>query len=387
MKPVCVTGFGIIDALGNNPIDCYNNYMSDKNFISEIDFTSNINKCFFVDELNCVLPTGFKSNNLSKSSKFALHTVNQAMKMANVPETKNVGVFFSGSIPYDTQQVFFSNFYGASTKRVTPRKIINALPGAVSSMIAMTYQFEGINVGVNAACSTGMATVDYAMRYIDDYDYLVVGSTDDTSNPITATLFDTLGALSNESKPFDQKRSGFVLGEGAGCFILESEEKALARGAKIYARLHKVGASSDTVSETSPNPNGLGALVSMNKSISNAGLIVDFVNAHATSTVVGDDIEFNAVSKILDVPMYSCKGKIGHTLSASSIIESIYVILFGMKGHSGHNFNLTDPLSTSKNLITEPKFINDKNIVTLKNSFAFGGRCMSQIIEVINSKI
>jgi 3-oxoacyl-[acyl-carrier-protein] synthase II len=386
MKPICVTGFGIIDALGNNPLDCYNNYMSDKNFISDIDLTPNINKCFFINESDCILPEGYKSNNISKSSKFALHVVNQAMNMANVSDTKNVGVFFSGNVPLDHQQVFFSNLYGVNPKRLTPRKVLNSLPGSISTLITLAYQFKGINVGLNAACATGMTTIDYAMRCIDEYDYVVVGSTDDSASLLTAKLFDTLGALSNESKPFDKERSGFVLGEGAGCFILESEEKALARGAKIYARLYKVGISSDTASETSPDPDGKGAIESINKSISNAGLNIDFVNAHATSTVIGDDIEFNAISKVLNVPIYSCKGKIGHTLSASSIIESIYVILFGMNGHSGYNFNLTNPLSPSQNLITKPKAINNRNIVTLKNSFGFGGRCMSQVIEVINNE-
>jgi 3-oxoacyl-[acyl-carrier-protein] synthase II len=386
MKPICVTGFGIIDALGNNPIDCYNNYMSDNDFISDISLTPNIKKCFFIDESNCVLPPGYKANNISKSSKFALHVVNQAMNMANVSDTKNVGVFFSGNVPLDHQQVFFSNLYGVNPKRLTPRKVLNSLPGSISTLITLAYQFKGINVGLNAACATGMANIDYAMRSIDEYDYLVVGSTDDNCSPISATLFDTLGALSNESKPFDKTRSGFVLGEGAGCFILESEEKAIARGAKIYARLHKVGIASDTASETSPDPDGKGAIESIKKSISNAGLDIDFVNAHATSTVVGDDIEFNAISKVLDVPIYSCKGKIGHTLLSSSIIESIYVILFGMNGHSGYNFNLTNPLSTSQNLITKPRAINNRNIVTLKNSFGFGGRCMSQVIEVINNE-
>lgn len=379
----CVTGYGIIDALGNNPLDCYNNYMSDKNFVSNATLTPNINKCFSVNDEECILPSGHKETHLSKSSKFALHVVHQAMSMANVSDTKNVGVFFSGNIPLDHHQTFFSNLYGTSTKRLTPRKILNVLPGSLSTLITLTYQFRGINVGVSAACATGIATIDYAMRYIDEYDYVIVGSTDDSAHPIAAKLFDTLGALSNESKPFDKDRLGFVLGEGAGCFILESEEKALARGAKIYARLHKVGIASDTSSETSPDPEGKGAIESMNKSISNAGLEIDFVNAHGTSTIVGDDIEFNAISKVLDVPIYSCKGKIGHTLAASAIIESIYIVLFGINGHSGYNFNLTNPLSNSSNLITKPRFINNKNIVTLKNSFGFGGRCMSQVIEVI----
>lgn len=220
------------------------------------------------------------------------------------------------------------------------------------------------------------------MRFLDDYDYIVVGAGDCCSSKHAANIFGSLGALANHSSPFDNNRAGFVLGDGAGCIILESEAKAKARGAKIYATLHKPGFSGDTSSDTSPDPDGRGAKEAMRRAIANAGNIeIDAVNAHATSTIVGDKIEYDAIRSITNAPIYSCKGKIGHTINASGIIETIYTIMFSQHHHLGYTFNLNNPFVDDPNLPVQPIML-DKSITTLNNSFGFGGRCVSQVIEV-----
>lgn len=375
----CVTGFGMVDALGFDPNSCYREYMTHGTKTSQIDTGLAIHTAYVVDDTKCILPPSINHVNLSRNARMALHAANQALK--DVPYSQNVGVFFSGNMPTDLQDEFFTKYHQGSRRLVSPRKTINILPGFTSSIIAQTFGFEGINTGAIAACSTGTATIDYAMRYLDDYDYVVVGSTDDSSLRPSAHLFNILGALSNHSAPFDKSRNGFVLGEGAGCLILEHPDKAAARGAKVYATLHKVHSATDTESETSPDRQGKGAVKAMRSAIDEYGGIIDVVNAHGTSTVIGDQIEYDAIRSVISAPIFSCKGKIGHTLNASGIIETIYNILFGINHHTGFNHNLTEPLADDSNLITHPIQI-DRDIVVLKNTFGFGGRCTSQVIEI-----
>ena len=373
----CVTGFGIVDALGFTPTQCYENYMSDKDFIQHLESDTPINRAFIVDEKACEYPPGVKIPPLSRSARLSLHAVKHAISSAGVSPSENVGVFFSHGALGEIDHEFHTG------KRLSPRRVISGLVGSIPSLISQTYGFRGINTGTSAACATGLITIDYAMRFLDEYDYVVVGAADCLSSKHGALLFNQIGALANHSTPFDNGRAGFVLGDGAGCLILESYEKAVARGAKIHAILHKPGISNDTSSDTSPDPDGRGAKDAMRKALANSGFEdVDAVNAHATSTVIGDIIEYNAIRSITNAPIYSCKGKMGHTINASGIIETIYTIMFASNKHIGYTFNLKDPLSADPGLVTEPVYLD--NIVTLNNSFGFGGRCVSQVIEVSN---
>lgn len=380
----CVTGYGIIDALGASPEECYANYMSDSVPVSKIKTRTEIDTFFGVDEDKIILPSSVARNRISKQTALSLHTAKQACEMAGITSSSNTAVIFASGVPTDSYEEHFLNYYTSQGKRVGPRKFIDTISGSTSYAISSLFGFTGARTANHAACTTGIYSIDYAIRCLEEYDHVVVG----TSEIVTETtihLFESLRALSNNSMPFDQHRSGFVAGEGSGCLVLESEKKARARNARVYARVYLPGLASDDEGDTLPNPDGKGAIAAMRKAIDNAGIQfsdVDFVNAHATSTPAGDEVEYRAVRGVTEAPVYSCKGKIGHLLTSCNINEIIYSILFSQKSHSGFNTNLTTPIYQSHHLPTSPVYVNKTSIVTLKNSFGFGGRCASLIITV-----
>ena len=202
---------------------------------------------------------------------------------------------------------------------------------------------------------------------------MIVGGADAGVNEIDIALFSFLRALGTESKPFDENRDGFIMGEGSGILILESEEKALKRGANVIAWLYEAGHASDAWDRTSPS--GVGAVMAMNNAVE-AGGLPDVVNAHGTSTPAGDEVEHRSIREITSAPIYSVKGKIGHTFSAASVLETIYSILSMQNGIIPPCHNTNTP---AFDVVTKPT--RGEFNKTLNNSFGFGGKCISQIIE------
>jgi 3-oxoacyl-[acyl-carrier-protein] synthase II len=191
-----------------------------------------------------------------------------------------------------------------------------------------------------------------------------------------------LGALGEKSAPFDNQRNGFIPGEGAGCMILESEKSAVNRNAKIYGFIENTSLANDAYHLTSPDPEGTGAKHVM-KSIT-SGISKDdiaFCSAHATSTLIGDVIEYRAIIDVLGkVPTMSFKSKIGHTMASSSIIETIYTVLSLNQGLILPNFNLNAcDFDSEKILVYREQKTSRKYAV--KNSFAFGGKCASILLS------
>jgi 3-oxoacyl-[acyl-carrier-protein] synthase II len=173
------------------------------------------------------------------------------------------------------------------------------------------------------------------------------------------------------------------MADGAGVLILQSSEKVKEFGSRDYAKLYPVGSASDALSLTSPAEDGRGSKIAMKKALRYVENI-DVISAHATSTVVGDPIEYSVVSEMLpNTPIYAPKSKTGHTLAASGIIETIYAIESSKNGIIPHCQNLKNcSFDTNKTLTREPITINKEVIRTLNNSFGFGGKSASQVIEV-----
>jgi 3-oxoacyl-[acyl-carrier-protein] synthase II len=359
----------MIDALGNNPESCWNAMIDEYDYYRPTEF-ENHPRAFYPEPDSWILPDRLRTKDFSRSSLYAFHTVNQALNHANLEPQPNVGVFFSTTTGgNDLQFSMFKNW------KLFPRKIINSMSDSLASQISLHYGFKGINTCIASACATGLVTIDYAMRFIDDYDYLIVGGSDIGVNGIDIPAFNILNALGTSSKPFDNSRDGFIMGEGAGCLILESEEKAKARGAKIYAYLHPIAHFSDAMDRTAPS--GEGAVETMKKA---AIVKPDVINAHGTSTPIGDEVEHRSIQSLFpDIPIYSCKGKIGHTFAAAGILETIYSILSMQNSIIPHTQGCTNPMDC---VIIEP--IQKEIKTTLNNSFGFGGRCCSQLIEVNN---
>ena len=388
MKRVAVTGMGIIDTLGANPKECFDSMLDTSYNHPPLYSHSRLERhrtqpVFPVDRSKLVIPelrpTVFK--NLEHCNLFALHTVEQALKQSGVKHSENVGVIGSSITLGNYFAMDTWNSMISETGRVRPKLLLNCAKDFMSGFISQHYGYKGLNTCIQAACATSMFSIDYAMRYVDEYDYVVCVISDHGVEEADVGFFRQLGAIGTKSCPFDDDRDGFIMGEGSGAFILESEEKANKRNANIIAYLHTPGFGSDITSPTSPDPDGAGAKLSMRNALNDNN--VSFVNAHGTSTPMGDEIEYNAIKEVVgNVPIVSNKSKIGHTMGACGIIEAIYTIKSLQSGQIPDNHNITKCSFDTDGMITNKnRTITGK--MALNNSFGFGGKCASQLIEIV----
>jgi 3-oxoacyl-[acyl-carrier-protein] synthase II len=288
-------------------------------------------------------------------------------------------------------------------RRVSPFFIPGRLINLASGYVSIEHGLKGPNHAVVTACSTGAHAIGDASRLIalGDADVMVAGGTESPIGRIGMAGFCAARALStgfNEtperaSRPYDKDRDGFVMGEGAGVLILEEYEHARARGAKMYAEVIGYGLSGDAYHITSPPPDGDGAFRSMSAAIKRAGVSasdIDYINAHGTSTQVGDEIELAAVERLLGnvaskVSMSSTKSSTGHLLGAAGAIEAIFSILAIRDNIAPPTINLEHPsVETAIDLVPLTPRKREINIA-LSNSFGFGGTNASVIVQrVVN---
>tara|TARA_B100000902_G_scaffold129323_1_gene128485 strand:+ start:1265 stop:2407 length:1143 start_codon:yes stop_codon:yes gene_type:complete len=377
MKRVAVTGIGMIDALGNNPVQCFDNLLNNKSYDKPFeDIVAprkqiKVNNCHIPTSEN-IYPEDFNTKllkNMPRSMCYALHSTHQALLDSKIDISENVGVFYSTCCSKN------GLFDMVIKERMHPLKALNQPCDSAASLISQYYGTTGVNFAAQAACATGIVSIDIAMRFIDEYDYVICGGSDNGINEVDLEVFSSLRALGNKSMPFDNNRDGFVMGEGGGCMILESEEKAIMRGARIHAWLYPVAHASDAFDRT--NPSGSGARIVMNKALENAEVdTVDYVNAHGTSTPVGDRVEYEAIQDIGDLLVTSNKGKIGHTFAAAGILETIYSVLSIQHNIIPHTYNCIN--TEYKNIVKSP-IKTDVDFV-MNNSFGFGGKCASLVI-------
>jgi 3-oxoacyl-[acyl-carrier-protein] synthase II len=261
------------------------------------------------------------------------------------------------------------------------------------------HKLKGPNHSVVTACSTGAHAIGDAGRLIalGDANVMVAGGAESAVNRLSMAGFAACRALSTNfndhpekaSRPYDRDRDGFVMGEGAGCVVLEELEHAKARGAHIYAELVGYGLSGDAYHITSPSPDGDGAYRSMSAALKRAGLSpsdIDYVNAHGTSTQVGDEIELQAVERLMGnaagaLTMSSTKSSVGHLLGAAGAIEAIFSILAMRDQVAPPTLNLDHP-SVETAIDLAPHTARPRRIdVALSNSFGFGGTNASLIFQ------
>ena len=284
-------------------------------------------------------------------------------------------------------------------RRVTPFFIPGRIINLASGYVSIEFGLKGPNHSVVTACSTGAHAIGDAARMImfGDADVMLAGGTESPVNRISLAGFAALRALStgfNEdptraSRPYDKDRDGFVMGEGAGVVVLESLEHAQARGAKIYAELIGYGLSGDAYHITAPAPDGDGAFRCMVAALKRAGISpgeVDYINAHGTSTPMGDEIELGAVQRLVgnaagQISMSSTKSCIGHLLGAAGAVEAIFSILAIRDGIAPPTINLDNPsVETPIDLV--PHQARKREIdIALSNSFGFGGTNASLVFR------
>jgi 3-oxoacyl-[acyl-carrier-protein] synthase II len=270
-----------------------------------------------------------------------------------------------------------------------------------SGYVSIEHGLKGPNSAVVTACSTGSHAIGDAGRMIalGDADVMVAGGTESPINRISMAGFAASRALSTAfndtptraSRPYDKDRDGFVLAEGAGVVVLEDYDHARARGAKIYAELIGYGLSGDAYHITAPTPDGDGALRCMSAAIKRAGISaseIDYINAHGTSTPLGDEIELGAVHRLVGnaagrMSMSSTKSSIGHLLGAAGAVEAIFSILALRDGVLPPTINLDNPsVATPIDLVPHHSKKKEVNVV-LSNSFGFGGTNASLIFRKI----
>jgi len=282
-------------------------------------------------------------------------------------------------------------------RRVSPFFIPGRIINLASGYVSIEFGLKGPNHAVVTACSTGAHAIGDAARMValGDAEVMVAGGTESPVNRISMAGFASLRALSTgfnkeptrASRPYDKDRDGFVMGEGAGAVVVESLEHAQARGAKIYAELIGYGMSGDAYHITAPSPDGDGAFRCMRMAIKRAGISVgdiDYINAHGTSTPLGDEIELGAVQRLIGnaagrVSMSSTKSCIGHLLGAAGAVEAIFSILAIRDGVAPPTINLDNPsVETPIDLVPQQARKREINIA-LSNSFGFGGTNASLI--------
>jgi 3-oxoacyl-[acyl-carrier-protein] synthase II len=338
---------------------------------------------------------------------YGMSAATQALRDANwAPETYEqqieTGVLIGSGIGglegiYDAS----ITLHEKGPRRISPFFIPGRLINLVSGQVSIAHNLKGPNHSVVTACSTGAHAIGDAGRIIalGDANVMVAGGAESAVNRLSLAGFSACRALSTSfndrpkqaSRPYDRDRDGFVMGEGAGCVVLEELEHAKARGARMYAELVGYGLSGDAYHLTSPAPDGDGALRSMSAALKRAGMFVDeidYVNAHGTSTPVGDEIELRAVERLLGnsagkTTMSSTKSSIGHLLGAAGAVEAIFSILAIRDQIAPPTLNLDHP-SVETTIDLAPHVARERPIrAALSNSFGFGGTNASLIFRAM----
>ena len=408
MRRVVVTGIGLLSSIGLGKDNAWKNLLIGKSGIKKIDH-------FNTDEFTCKI-AGYISNDENNTNYFDISSFLDnkeikrndrfiqygivAAKMAiedsginnlSDEEKLKTGVIVGSGIGgLETIYNGSLTIKNSGPRKLSPFFIPSSLINLLSGQISIKYGFKGPNHSVVTACATGAHSIGDAGEIIKRgaADIMIAGGAEAAVCELGLAGFCAARSLSTSynnspeyaSRPWDKNRDGFVMGEGAGIIVLEELENAKRRGAKIYAELIGYGMSGDAYHITAPSEDGDGGFRAMKQSLKMANISpedIDYVNAHGTSTIKGDQIELNAIMRLFDkhknLFVSSTKSSIGHLLGAAGSVESIFSILAINNSIAPGTLNLEDPIESNNINLVAKVPIETKINIALSNSFGFGG--------------
>jgi 3-oxoacyl-[acyl-carrier-protein] synthase II len=412
-RRVVVTGLGCISPVGNNVQDSWNNLLAGQSGIDRISsFDASTLACQFAGEVRGFniqdYITDKEARHMDRFIHFGLAAAMQAVKDSGLPtgdslteeQALRIGCNVSsgmGGLPLIEQT--HSEFLAKGARRISPFFVPATIINMIAGQISIKLGFKGPNYSVVTACTTGLHSIGMAARMIEwgDCDVMIAGGAESTVSPLGIGGFAAARALSTRndnpkaaSRPWDKDRDGFVLGEGAGVMVIESLDHALARGAKIYAEIAGFAMTGDAYHMTAPSVDG--PRRSMQMAMANAGVNADqinYVNAHGTSTPLGDLNETNAIKAAMGdaakkTVVNSTKSMTGHTLGAAGGIESVFTVLAIHHQKSPPTINLDnqDPECDLDYCANTARDI--KIEVAMKNNFGFGGTNGTLVFKKFN---
>ncbi|MFB9049532.1 beta-ketoacyl-ACP synthase II [Sphingobium indicum] len=419
MRRVVVTGLGMVSPLGGDVETTWKNIIASKSGAATITrFDASEYKCRIACEVKPADHEYGYDPGLDVDHKiqrqvdpfivYGISAASQALRDAGLDDMSeeerlragcSIGSGIGGLPGIESESLVLAN---RGPGRVSPHFVHGRLINLISGQVSIKYGLMGPNHAVVTACSTGAHSIGDAARMIalDDADVMLAGGAESAICPIGIAGFAQARALSTAfndspekaSRPYDVNRDGFVMGEGAGVVVLEEYERAKARGAKIYAEVVGYGLSGDAYHVTAPHPEGHGAYRSMEMALKKSGLglgDIDYVNAHGTSTPLGDELELGAVKRLFGdhlgtMSMSSTKSAIGHLLGGAGAVESIFCILALRDQIVPPTLNLDEPSESCKGVDLVPYVAKERKVrAVLNNSFGFGGTNASLIMKAV----
>lgn len=399
-KKIVITGIGAISPIGATAPKSWQALLEGESGVRRLDHEWVAQyelPVHFAAEAH-VRPTEILERQVAKrldpSSQFALIAAMEAFEDAGHPQVpaERLGVDWATGIgglwslldAWDTLRE-------KGTRRVMPLTVPMLMPNAPSAAVSMHFEARAYARTVASACASSTESLVAAYEHLQMglADVVIAGGSESVIHPVTIAAFNAMQALSKRnddpataSRPYDRDRDGFVMGEGAAALVLETEEHALARGAKIYAELAGGGVTADSYHITAPEPEGKGASRAVLLALENAGAtpeMVTHINAHATSTPVGDIAEYTALKRVFGertntIPVSATKAATGHLLGGTGALEAVFTVLAVHERVAPPTINLVNqdpeiPLQVS----TSPQPLGDGPQLAISNSFGFGG--------------
>ena len=409
-RRVVITGLGLLSPVGNNVSDSWKNILSGTSGAKTIDrFDVSKFETQFAATVDIDLSDYLDKKEIRRTDPFIQYglvaadecLLDSSIDLNNVDKARfgvSIGSGIGGLGTIEDNKTKLSD---SGPKKISPFFVPGAISNMVSGYASLKFGLQGPNISIASACSSASHSIGYSFRNIayGDADLMLTGGAEMATTPLGIAGFNAAKALSTNndfpmeaSRPWDKDRDGFVLGEGAGCLLLEEYEHAKLRGANIYAEIVGFGMSADAHHITSPPDGGQGAALSMQNAIDDAeikSIDIGYINAHGTSTPAGDIAETEAIKSVFkkdvgDIVVSSTKSMTGHLLGAAGAIEAIFSILSLRDNVCPPTINLHNP-SEGCDLNYSPNSSTDKDLrYSLSNSFGFGGTNATLIFKKLD---